>query len=276
MEDNDCIRFLQWLLPQFNMRWKGFRKVRRQVCKRIDRRIRELKLSGCSAYRDYLADHPMEWKLLDGMCRITISRFYRDRSVFSRIGSDLLPRIIDEMSGTQERTIRIWSAGCASGEEPYTLALLHHILILPRHQDVRLELIATDSDPAMIRRAEAACYQYSSLRELPSPWVEQAFDQVDKLYYLKNSYKKLVRFVPLDIRTHSPAGRFHMILCRNLAFTYFDEDLQLLVLQRFHEALKTAGMMICGIHEQLPANELFTAWHKNLPVFQKKALPVST
>ena len=276
MEDNECVRFLQWLLPQLNMSWKGFRKVRRQVCRRIDRRIKELELSGCTAYRAYLAHHPMEWKLLDSMCRITISRFYRDRSVFSYIGSELLPQMIDTIRNTQERTMRIWSAGCASGEEPYTLALLYHFLILPTHQDVDLELIATDSDPVMTRRAEAACYQYSSLRELPVSWIEQAFDQEEDYYHLKTLYKKRVQFVPLDIRTHSPAGRFHMILCRNLAFTYFDEDLQLRVLQTFHQKLKKAGILICGIHEHLPENELFTARQKNLPIFQKKALSGST
>jgi chemotaxis protein methyltransferase CheR len=79
MSDSQCVVFLQWALPRLRVRWAGFRKVRRQVCRRVWRRARELGLADLVAYRAYLEEHPEEWALLDSMARITISRFYRDR-----------------------------------------------------------------------------------------------------------------------------------------------------------------------------------------------------
>ena len=93
MNDLDCVQFLQWALPMMRMRWPGFRKVRRQVCKRVDRRLRRLGLVDVTAYRAYLDDHPDEWSQLDQLCRIPISRFYRDRGVFDLLRDDVLPSL---------------------------------------------------------------------------------------------------------------------------------------------------------------------------------------
>lgn len=91
MRDADCVAFLQWALPHLRLRWPGFRKVRKQVCKRIDRRCRELGLADIAAYRDYLASQPGEWPTLASMCRVSISRFYRDRAVFDQLAQVVLP-----------------------------------------------------------------------------------------------------------------------------------------------------------------------------------------
>ncbi|MFB3131394.1 MAG: CheR family methyltransferase, partial [Rhodothermales bacterium] len=122
MKDTACVDFLQWALPKLHMRWPGFRKVRRQVCKRVRRRMRTLGLDHTEAYRAYLEAHPDEWDVLDAMCRITISRFYRDRGVFDLLRATLLPQRAQR--ATDETTLRCWSAGCASGEEVYTLKIL--------------------------------------------------------------------------------------------------------------------------------------------------------
>ena len=79
MLDQDCVRFLQWVLPRLRMRWPGFRKVRRQVCRRLQHRMNELELPGADAYRDYLLGHADEWPVVEHACRVTVSRFNRDR-----------------------------------------------------------------------------------------------------------------------------------------------------------------------------------------------------
>ena len=91
MKNTECIAFLQWALPRLALRWRGFRRVRGQVCKRIDHRIRALGLSGPAAYMAYLNDQSSEWAMLDTLCRISISRFYRDRPVFDYLGGTVLP-----------------------------------------------------------------------------------------------------------------------------------------------------------------------------------------
>jgi len=93
MTDSEGVQFLQWCLPRLHLRWPGFRKVRRQVYKRINRRLQQLQLRNIDTYRDYLKDHPAEWATLETSCWISISRFYRDRSVFQYLESAVLPQL---------------------------------------------------------------------------------------------------------------------------------------------------------------------------------------
>jgi chemotaxis protein methyltransferase CheR len=127
----DCIALLQWALPQLDLQWSGFRKVRRQVCKRLKRRITELQLDNFAAYRARLAVNPAEWIIFDQCCHITISRFFRDKGLFETVRRRVLPEIAVRAK-REQRDARIWSAGCASGEEPYSLKILR--LVLPIFQ----------------------------------------------------------------------------------------------------------------------------------------------
>jgi chemotaxis protein methyltransferase CheR len=94
MTDADCVAFLQWALPRLGRRWAGYRKVRRQVCRRVSRRIGELGLTSFAEYRKYLERDPDEWPRLDAMTNITISRFYRDRAVYDFLLSEVLPALV--------------------------------------------------------------------------------------------------------------------------------------------------------------------------------------
>lgn len=270
MQDTTCVTFLQWLLPQLNMRWNGFRKVKRQVCKRIDRRISELCLTDVESYRTYLKENSAEWKILDHFCRITISRFYRDRSVFNFLGQEVLPSLETSFLKLHQPFFRVWSAGCASGEEPYTLSILWNYLFQKKYPDVRPEIIATDIDPTVLARARRGRYQESSLRELPSAWQASAFNRLGNLHSIRDYHKDSVSFFLMDVRDKAPDAHFHLILCRNLAFTYFDMDLQEEILDRLYSKLETGGVLIIGSHEILPANNLsLRQWQDNMPVYQK-------
>src|SRR5208337_5393611 len=105
-------------------RWEGFRKVRGQVCKRIDRRLHERGLADISEYQTFLHNQTDEWAVLDSLCRVTISRFYRDREVFRFLDREVLKTLAESAMARGEKEVRCWSIGCASGEEPYTLAIL--------------------------------------------------------------------------------------------------------------------------------------------------------
>lgn len=270
MEDNKCVTFLQWALPKLDLRWRGFRKVRRQVCKRIDRRIAELDLGGIESYQSFLEGNVGEWLVLDRLCRITISRFYRDLVVFDYFAADVFPALINSFREKNRKIIRVWSAGCASGEEPYTIAILWHESLRHQFPDVRLEIIATDIDPVMIKRAQRACYSKSSLRDLPEELIILAFDRKKAFFSLKQPYKKYVRFELLDIRQDSPGGLFQVILCRNLAFTYFAPKLQQQVLKRIHDKVEDGGVLIRGKHElMLPEGTGFIPWVEHMPIYQK-------
>lgn len=271
MNDRTCVQFLQWALPRLHFRWRGFRKVRRQVCRRIDKRLAELELGSIDSYQKYLEEHSDEWKVLDRLCLITISRFYRNSGVFDYFANDVFPALVNNFRSQDIETIRVWCAGCASGEEPYTVALLWHFLVRPFFPDLRLEIFATDIDPVMLGRAEKGCYAMSSLRELPVEWVCRAFDERDGLYHLNKPLKEYVRFALMDIRKDSPEGMFHVVLCRNLAFTYFDQDLQGRILNKIYNVTETNGALITGTHEIIADEGTgFVPWVEHLPIYQKK------
>jgi chemotaxis protein methyltransferase CheR len=241
MRDDECVGFLQWALPRMGLSWPGFRKVRRQVCRRIARRMDELGLSSAAAYRSHLNEHPDEWARLDGLCRITISRFWRDRAMFDALRDVVLPAL--------GPTVRCWSAGCASGEEPYSLVLA------AAEAQVNVTVLATDVDPVLLERAREARYPESSLRDLPVDVRARAFEGGA----LKLEHRTPVSLELHDVRTDPPPGPFDLVLCRNLAFTYFAEEPRHAVANTIHRCLRRDGALVVGAHEAPPA-ELFEPW----------------
>jgi chemotaxis protein methyltransferase CheR len=251
MNDADCTAFLQWALPQLELRWPGYRKVRRQVCKRLRKRMSELGIADFAAYRQRLAADPAEWRVLDESCHITISRFFRDRGVFEALRTRVLPDIAARAK-REQRAARIWSAGCASGEEPYTLKILWDLEVAKIYPDVPLTVIATDVDEAMLARAREGCFKPTSLHELPPHLIEQAFERKGPLYCIKPAHREGIEFLFQDLRSQAPSPLFDLILCRYVAFTYFAPALQKQVLERLVERLLPNGYLAIGTHERLP------------------------
>jgi len=252
MIDRDCVEFLKWSLPRLHMRWQGFRRVRGQVCKRIDRRMASLGLPDAAAYRKFLEANDGEWTTLDSFCTITISRFYRDRETFQFLEQEVFPTLCEAVEADGSHELRSWSIGCASGEEPYTLALLWDLTMARQCRERSFTILATDRDPVMISRAEEGCYRSGSFAGLPAAWRKHAFVRKGELACISDEVRNRVSFLVQDIRKTVPLERFHLILCRNLAFTYFDAPLQLEVLNRISSRLLPGGALVIGIHESLP------------------------
>ncbi len=275
MTDRECVELLQWAAPRLRLRWEGFRRVRGQVCKRIARRMKELGLEGVAAYRARLQADDAEWDVLDALCRVTISRFYRDRRVFDVLREELLPPVLDAARARGETTLRVWSAGCASGEEPYTVGVLFRLGLKPRFPDFHLELLATDADAHLLERARRGCYRAPTLRELPAGWAAQAFEARDGEHCVTAPFREGLTFRCEDLRAQQPDGPFHLVLCRNVAFTYFArEPLQREVLGRIVARLVPGGVLVIGAHESLPGVETDAGLMRPagaLPLFCKAA-----
>lgn len=277
MTDAACVSFLQWALPRLGLRWPGFRRVRGQVCKRIVRRLRELGLTDLPSYHLHLEANPHEWQVLDPLCRVTISRFYRDHTVFDFLGSAVLPALAASLREGDENEIRCWSIGCASGEEPYTIALIWHFLMKQRYPPIALRIIGTDADESVIQRAERGCYSLSSLRELPKEWTAKAFTRSTQGWCLADNVKQSAAFFVQDVRREMPEGGFHLILCRNSVFTYFDQDRQREVLGRIQKKLLPGGALVIGIHEKLPEGVTgFRAWKGGRGIFRESDEPATS
>ena len=252
MTDHELVAFLQWGLPRLGMRWPGFRKVWRQVRKRIHRRLEELGLGELAEYRTYLESHPAEWEVLDRCCRISISRFYRNRGVSDRLRDEILPELARLAIDRGDDALRCWSAGCASGEEVYTVAILWETCLRSRFGGLSLDLVATDVDEHMLARASQARYSATSLKDAPREWLATMFVHEGDDYILRPDLVARVEFLRQDIRTEMPDGPFHLVLCRNLVFTYFDEAFQRTLLRRILDRIVPGGLLMTGQQEPLP------------------------
>lgn len=253
MRDPDCVAFLQWALPRLDMRWPGFRRVRAQVCKRLQRRLRELSCPDTGGYRAFLEAHPEEWAVLDALCRVTVTRFYRDRRVFEVLVGDVLPQLARAALARNAASLRIWCAGCASGEEPYTLAIAWRLALAGRFPTLSPDILASDADAVLLARAAQARYGWSAVRNLPAAWRDAAFETDGDGFRLKPPFRTAVRFLRQDVRTAAPPGPFDLICCRNLVFTYFESALQARIAGVLHERLVPGGVLVLGVHERLPA-----------------------
>ncbi|HWP00705.1 MAG TPA: protein-glutamate O-methyltransferase CheR [Methylococcus sp.] len=270
MNDSQCIAFLQWALPRLGLHWPGFRKVRGQVCKRVSRRLKELGFHDVSQYRAHLERTPGEWAVLEGLCRVTISRFYRDRRVFEVLEQTVLPALAEAATARGETVLNCWSAGCASGEEPYTLSMLWDLAVGPRFPGLDLSILATDVDPAVLQRAITGIYGGGSLKELPREWRERAFALSDGMYRVREEHRHKIVFHRQDLRSVMPEARFHLILCRNLVQTYFAPAPRTDVMNRIAARLVPGGGLVVGIHEVLPPDVPgFEPWYERLGIYRR-------
>lgn len=235
------------------MRWAGFRRVRRQVCKRINRRLAELDLPDLKAYTALLESEAREWDRLVSLCRVTISRFYRDCAVWDYLGDILVPELARLARQRGDRDLRCWSIGCASGEEPYTLSMVWRWKTGVAAQ-LRLRIVATEVDECLLERARRGVYGRSSLRHLPRE-LRCCFTPEGERYRIDPAHRELITFACQDVRQDLSDEDFHLVLCRNLVFTYYDESLQRQLLDRLAQRLVPGGALVIGIHEILPAYE---------------------
>ncbi len=236
----DCKTFLAWAMPELGLEPRAYARVRHQVCKRLSRRLAELHLGSLEDYKSLLESQPAEWPVLDGLCHVTISRFFRDGEVFGALTESVLPRLVASFGPE----LRIWSAGCGAGEEPYSFALIGRVLF----PEARFQIIATDADQNQLERAKAAQYRASSFRELPPGWP----------HAIDPELAKCVTFLHQDLRREAPDGPFALVACRNLAFSYFDEPGQRRALATISERLAPGGVLVIGLREGLPSNTYFT------------------
>ncbi len=264
-----CTEFLKWALPQLGLRWEGYRKVKRQVCKRINARIASLRLGSFSCYKEYFSKNPDEWKILDGMMHISISRFFRDYKSWEMLSEKLLPELaakaIDE-----NRPLRCWSAGCASGEEPYSLAILYHQKLKHSFPSLNFQLIATDANTHLLQRAAEACYPAGNVKEVPAKWLQSSFKKINGEYCLHDNIKNTVTFLHQDIRNKIPEGQFDLVFCKNLVGMYFAKERAIEVFNLITLSIQPDGFLLTGNHEPVPVENIsgMQIYNRGLNIYQ--------
>lgn len=253
----------QKLLDEFNLAWSGYRKVRKGVKKRISRHMQELNCPGFQAYLDLIAQNDAVRRECLLRMTVSISRFFRDRKLWVGLEQDILPGLIK----TQLRRLRIWSVGCACGEEVYSLKIIWERLRQTYTYLPVLEITGTDKHSDYIDRARAGVYASSSLKEVPPEMREHYFDirRNGHRFDVKASVKADIDWKVQDIFAESPGSGFNIIFLRNNLLTYYKEPLKEEGLSRVVKALAPNGWLIVGSHEKMPATASNFQRHHSIP-----------
>lgn len=235
--------------------------IRRNIRRRVMRRMESVGIHDYSSYLLFLRRNPSEWDVLRPLFTVTISRFFRNRRVFDALSRHMLAPL-----AAKGNPISAWSAGCASGEEAFTLRILWEEL--PGRKPP-LSILATDVDGACLQRAGEGLYPESSLREVPRPFVKRHFREEMGRFRLREDFVRSVTFRNHDLMGHPPPGEFHLVLCRNAAFTYFALPLRVTVARAIASVLSPGGHLVIGRTERLPseAAEWFIPTYLPLNIF---------
>ena len=238
------------LLNRFGLSWKGYRRVRKGVKKRIRRHMKALGYPDFEAYL-LAMDHDKAVRAeCEVLMTVSISRFFRDRALWETLENQTLPEIIHR----HRERVKLWFAGCACGEEVFSFTILWDRLkdrfqVLPE-----LKVLATDMNSLYLERAQLGFFSLSSLKEVPADIRSNYFKRQEKAKQYKIA-SELERGISWRLHhlLHDPPDRnFHLIFIRNNLLTYYENALKTPAFQKVADCLVPGGLLIIGSHEKLP------------------------
>jgi two-component system, chemotaxis family, CheB/CheR fusion protein len=218
---------------------------RPSLVRRIGRRMHDVGVTTFGEYLDYLQVHPNEFGPLFNTILINVTSFFRDREAWDLLAAEVLPAIVDQ--GTP---IRAWSAGCASGEEAYTLAILLAEAVGTKSFCDRVKIFATDVDEEALALARHASYAEKDVETIPQELREKYFTAAGDRFTFRSDLRRAISFGRHDLIQDAPISRLDLLVCRN-TLMYFDAETQARVLARFCFALKDTGVLFLGKAEML-------------------------
>ncbi|MCK8602835.1 CheR family methyltransferase [Desulfoferrobacter suflitae] len=248
----------------------------------LERRIGHRMITAhCSNYHDYLAyvkDSTSEMDQLLDAITINVSRFFRDTLTFEVLAERILPFIVHEKIRLGDRSLRIWSAGCAMGEEPYSVAILIHELLCREELVLDVHIFATDIDARVLKDALRAVYPVSSVDHIKYRLLIKYFTQEGGSFRLVPEIRQLVTFSLYDmldtkhcVPPESIFGNFDLVFCRNLLI-YFNPKYQQTIFAKLHHALARNGYLILGEAEAptLKYQRYFSRVLDFSPIYRKR------
>jgi chemotaxis protein methyltransferase CheR len=211
--------------------------------RRISARMRSVGVQNGSEYAKLLEVDLNEPTLLFKSFSINVTEFYRDSFVWQSMSSQVLPQITKT-----SRSVKIWSAGCASGEEPYSLAIL--LKESAATKNLKFNITATDINKDAIHKAKEGRYTLPNLKNLRQDVISKYFSQIDdNTYEVRPEIKEMVSFEHGDMLSLN-VGQIHLITCRNVLI-YYDKPAQELIFKKFHRTLTNDGYLIIGQDETM-------------------------
>lgn len=239
---------------------------RASLDRRIDRRIQALGLTSSEEYLDHLMVDGDEFTKLFDTILINVTSFFRDPEAWDYLREELLPPLLRRREG---QLIRLWSAGCASGEEAYSLAMVLAEMIGLEEVRDRVKIYATDIGEAALKQARQASYTGHDLEAVPADLREKYFDAVADRFVFRKELRRSVIFGRNDLVQDAPISHVDVLACRN-TLMYFNAETQAQILNRMHFALRSDGVLFLGKAEMLLSHSAyFRAIEVNRRFFRK-------
>jgi len=235
-------------------------------------RMRERGVSGYEAYASVLKRDPGEYDDLMRDLTINVTQFFRDPPVFKALEEAILPLLIYDKVSRGEASIRVWSAGCSSGEEPYSICILLRELLGEEFENFSLTMVGSDIDEEILESAREAIYLPRQVVNVPRPYLERHFTLQDGRYHLGEEIRSMVKFRNIDLFTRTAGSHFDLVLCRNVVI-YFTREMQERLYMRFHSSLREGGYFVMGNTETLvgEASSLFRPAFVRERIYRKGA-----
>lgn len=219
--------------------------------RRLAARLRVLDLHSYRQYSDRLDDDPNEYQALMDTLTINVTEFFRDKVVWDSLRRNVFRPLVEQKATGRNRTIRFWSAGCATGEEPYSLVMMLLDILGKDSSRYLISTLATDLDNDAIARARTAVYPNEAGKGIPPGYQVRFTRAVDKeRFEIMPEVRDLVRFSHFSLFDKPPMRVVDLIVCRNV-FIYFDREQQARVLDNFYESLARGGYLVLGRSEKL-------------------------
>jgi two-component system, chemotaxis family, CheB/CheR fusion protein len=263
--DRDLEVLLDYLRRSRGFDFTGYKRT--SLSRRIERRIQDVGADGYLGYLDHLEVDPDEFTQLFNTILLNVTSFFRDPPAWDYLRAEILPRLVAEKD--DDEPFRIWSAGCASGEEAYTLAMVAAEALGPEAVRERVKIYATDVDEDALSQARQARYTAKQVEGVPPELLERHFERNGDGYVFSKELRRSVIFGRHDLIQDAPISRIDLLVCRN-TLMYLNSETQSHVLARFSFALREGGCLMLGKAEMLLTHsDLFTSLDLKRRVFRK-------
>lgn len=247
---------------------------RATLLRRIERRINIRNLSSLQAYASYLQHNPDEVTALLKDLLISVTNFFRDKKPFEVLEDEAIPEIIQNRKA--DKQIRIWVAGCATGEEAYSLAMLFAERSLGSIDDPKIQIFATDIDEAAIAVAREGYYTLNDAADVSPERLRRFFNKEGEGYRIKREIRETVLFASHNFLKDPPFSHLDLVSCRNVLI-YLNYAAQERVMETFHFALRPGGFLMLGLSESAEsASDLYTLFNRENHIFVSRRIAQSS
>ena len=256
---------LQYIKSNRGFDFSGYKRA--SLSRRVRKRMQSIGVENYINYLDYLEVHPNEFVELFNTILINVTSFFREPKAWEYIRTEIIPQIINK--DTFDKPIRIWSAGCASGEETYTIAILLAETLGMEKYSQWVKVFATDVDMEALSHARYGNYTSKKIQNIPQEILEKYFEPLNNHYNIKKELRRGVIFGRHDLVQDAPISKIDLLICRN-TLMYFNSETQSKILDRFHFALNSGGFLFLGKAEMLfSRNHLFSPLELRQRIFTK-------